>query len=389
MNAGNRSILLCLLAAFFVAAWGLDTRAAEPGKARVYFGTYTNQKSKGIYVAELDLASGKLGPVELAAEIARPPFLAIHPSRPLLYSVGEMLDAQGKKIGAVNAFSVDPKTGKLALLNQQSAEGAGPCHLAVDGSGKNVLVANYRDGTIACLPILGDGKVAKATSKIQHEGSSVNPRRQQGPHAHSINVDPANRFAFVADLGLDKVLIYDFDCKKGTLKPNSPPFAKVDPGGGPRHFAFHPSGRFAYVINELLSTVTAFAYDADKGSLKSLQTISTLPKGFSGDNSTAEVLVHPSGKFLYGSNRGHDSIAMFAIDTKTGKLTHIGNESTQGKRPRNFGIDPTGAFLLAANQDSDTVVVFRVDSKTGVLQPTGQTVSVPTPVCVRMVPVER
>jgi 6-phosphogluconolactonase len=259
----------------------------------------------------------------------------------------------------------------------------------VDKEGKNVLVANYGGGSVAALPIQADGRLREASSFIQHKGSSVNPKRQEGPHAHSINLDTANRFACAADLGLDQVLVYQFDATKGTLTPHTPPFAAVAPGAGPRHFAFHPSGRYAYVINEMNSTVTAFTYDAQQGTLKELHTLSTLPAGFKGNNSTAEVQVHPSGKFLYGSNRGHDSIAIFTIDQDTGRLTAAGHELTQGRTPRNFGIDPTGSYLLAANQATDTIVVFRIDPQTGNLKATGQTVSMPTPVCVKFVPIGR
>jgi 6-phosphogluconolactonase len=236
------------------------------------------------------------------------------------------------------------------------------------------------------LPILGDGKLGEATGFYQHQGSSVNPKRQEGPHAHSINLDAANRFAFAADLGLDKVLVYRFDPTHGTLTPNEPPSATVPPGAGPRHFAFHPSGKYAYVINEIGNTVTAFAYDAKSGTLRDLQNISTLPEDFKGTSYTAEVVVHPSGKFLYGSNRGHDSIAIFQIDQTTGKLTSVGQESTKGKTPRNFNVDPTGQYLLAANQGSNSIAVFRIDRLTGKLTATGQVLNVPAPVCIKFMP---
>jgi 6-phosphogluconolactonase len=257
--------------------------------------------------------------------------------------------------------------------------------VSVDHAGRNVLVANYGGGSVSVLPIGDDGRLGEATAFIQHEGSSVDPRRQTAPHAHSINVDPDNRFAFVADLGLDRVMIYRFDSQQGTLAANDPPWASVAPGAGPRHFAFQPGGRFAYVINELQSTVTAFAYDAARGALQEIQTLPTLPDDFSGSNTTAEIQVHPSGRFLYGSNRGHDSIAVYAIDADSGRLRFVEHESTQGDLPRNFGIDPSGRFLLAANQGSDSVVVFRIDGATGALTPTGQSIEVASPVCVRMV----
>ena len=361
---------------------------ANAKELMVYFGTFTKKGSKGIYVSRLDLTTGKLSAPKLAVETTNPGFLAIHPNRKFLYAVGDLNPPEDKTTsGGVNAFSIDSKTGKLTFLNQQSSSGRGPAHLVVDKSGRCVLVANYGGGSISAIPIQKDGRLGKPTASVQHTGSSVNPARQKDPHAHSINIDPENRFAFVADLGLDKVMIYKLDAAKGTLVAHDPAFASVTPGAGPRHFAFHSNGRFAYVINEMLCTVTAFSYDAKRGELKSVQEISTLPEGQKVEPglSTAEVQVHPSGKFLYGSNRGHDSIAVFAIDEKTGKLTSVQNESTQGKVPRNFGIDPSGKFLLAANQDSDTVVVFRIDPKSGRLEATGQKIDVPMPVCVKFV----
>lgn len=354
----------------------------------VYFGTYTGSKSKGIYVAKMDGESGKLSDLQLAAETANPSFLAIHPERRFLYAVGEINDFGGKKTGAVSGFAIEPSTGKLTSMNQQPSGGAGPCHLVVDKTGRAVLVANYGSGTVASLPIGKDGWLEEPTSVIQHKGSSVNPKRQEGPHAHSINLDANNRFAVAADLGLDKLLIYKLTPSTATLVPNDPAEAVVEPGSGPRHFAFHINSRYAYVINEMKCTVTAFRYGSNRGELKDFQTISTLPpeqtvqSGFS----TAEVQVHPSGKFLYGSNRGHDSIVVFAINSANGYLKYIENEPTQGKTPRNFGIDPTGKFLLAANQNSDTVVVFKIDPQTGELNPAGDPFKVPAPVCVKFLP---
>jgi 6-phosphogluconolactonase len=252
-----------------------------------------------------------------------------------------------------------------------------------------VLVANYSGGSVSVLPIREDGTLGAATAFVQHEGSGADQRRQQGPHAHSINLDAANRFAFVADLGLDKIMIYRFDPAAGTLAANDPAWATLAPGSGPRHFAFHPSGKFAYVINEMKSTLTAFRYEAARGALDELQTVSTLPAGPVEGNTTAEVQVHPTGKFVYGSNRGHDSIAVFAVDAASGRLKLVQNESTQGKTPRNFGIDPTGHFLLACNQGSNSIVGFRIDQQTGELTPTGQKLEVPSPVCVKFMVVER
>ena len=379
-----------IVAAFLVAGFGgLSPLAVHQtvDDMLVYFGTYTGAKSKsqGIYVSRLDLASGALTAPELAAETTSPSFLALHPARDFLYSVNEVGTFEGKPGGSVSAFAIARGTGTLSLLNQQSSAGAGPAHLVVDKSGKNVLVANYGGGSVAVLPIQPDGTLKPASAFIQHTGSSVNLQRQKQPHAHSINVDPPNRLAYVADLGLDKVLIYRFNAEKGSLVANDPPFASVEGGAGPRHFAFHPKGRFAYVINEMHCTVTAFAVDPRRGALKELQTISTLPAGQSvaSGYSTAEVQVHPSGRFLYGSNRGHDSIAVFAIDQTSGRLTHLQNEPTQGSTPRGFGIDPTGTYLLAGNQRSDSVIVFRIDRETGRLTPAGHKIEIGSPVCVK------
>ncbi len=362
---------------------------AQPTVFWLYAGTYTSdasEGSKGIYLLELDLRKGVLSAPRLAAKATNPSFLAIHPSRRFLYSVNELSEFDGRKGGAITAFAIDQTHGTLTPLNHQSSGGSGPCHLVVDRLGKNVLVANYGSGSVACLPIAPDGRLGPETSFIQHRGSGANPERQQGPHAHSINLDAEGRFAVAADLGLDKVFIYRFDATSGKLAPNDPAFVKVAAESGPRHFAFHPGGRFGYVINEMANTVTAFAYDAEKGLLTEIQTISTLPADFKGKSYTAEVQVHPSGKFLYGSNRGHDSIAIFAIEPSTGKLSAAGFEPTGGKNPRNFAIDPTGAFLLAENQDSNTIVVFRIDPQTGALRPTGQTVGLPKAVCIKMIP---
>ena len=357
-----------------------------PQKWWVYVGTYPGGGSKGIYRCEMDLASGKLTSPQPAAETPTPSFLAIAPGHHFLYAVNEVADFKGGKTGAVSAFAIDTKSGDLTPLNQRSSGGPGPCHLAVDNRGKHVLAANYAGGSVCVLPIKDDGSLGKATAFEQHHGKSVNAERQEGPHGHCVTLDAANRFAFVCDLGLDKVMVYRLDAKDGTLTPNDPPALTIAAGSGPRHLAFHPNGRYAYVINELKSTLTACSYDGKRGVLKTLQTVSTLPEDFTGENTTAEVAVHPSGKFLYGSNRGHNSIVTFAIDPETGKLTYVARQRKEIKTPRSFGIDPTGAYLIAANQDSNSLVVFRIDAKTGELKPTGIKVEVPMPVCVIMIP---
>lgn len=355
----------------------------------VYFGTYTGAKSKGIYVSRFDAATGGLSEPMLAAETRNPSFLAVHPNRRFLYAVGELNEFQGQRAGAVSAFSLEARTGKLTLLNQQSSGDQGPCHVALDSKGRCVLVANYGSGTVASLPVSKDGRLAEAASTVQHTGSSVNPQRQTGPHAHHIVADAGDRFVLACDLGLDKVLLYRLDARSARLWPHDPPFASVAPGAGPRHLVFAPKGRFVYVINELNSTLTAFAYNARRGEMTEVQTVSTLPAGFSGNNSCAEIEMHPSGKFVYGSNRGHDSLAIFGADQKSGKLSLVEHQPTRGRTPRHFAIDPTGRWLLAENQGSDSVVVFEIDRKTGRLRATGQSVTVGSPVCAVFVPARR
>ena len=374
---------LTLVAPFVFFGAAAIAAPPEGNEIAVYVGTYTGPKSKGIYLSRLDLASGKLSAPTLAAETEQPSFLALHPNRQFLYAVNET--GEGRRgTGQVTGFAVG-SDGKLTQLNQQPSRGSAPCHLVVDRAGKTLLLANYGGGSVAAFPIGPDGRLGESSAFVQHSGSSTNPQRQKSPHAHSINLDAANRFAVAADLGLDKVLVYRFDAVKGTLSPNEPPSTSVQAGSGPRHFAFHPNGRNAYVINEIASTVTAFQYDAAQGVLKEVQTLSTLPKGYTGNTSTAEVQVHPSGKFLYGSNRGHDSIAVFAIEAN-GNLRYVENTPTGGRTPRNFGISPDGKYLLAANQQSDNVVVFKIDSKSGRLTSTGNTLEVPSPVCVKFLP---
>jgi 6-phosphogluconolactonase len=359
-----------------------------PEDTLVYVGTYTGQKSKGIYLYKLkstgleDAQNPTLVPLGLAAEIASPSFLEIDPERRLLFAVNEMNELDGRRTGGVSAFSIDPTTGKLTLINQQASMGTGPCHLVLDRQRRNLLVANYGSGSAAVLPVGPDGRLGEASDVEQHAGSSVNPRRQEGPHAHCVTFDPAGRFLFVCDLGLDKVMIYRFDAEQGKLSPHDPAFATLKPGAGPRHMAFRPDGRFAYVINELDSTITAFAYDAQAGKLTEVQTVSTLPPQFVGSNTTAEIAVHPNGKFVYGSNRGHDSVALFEIDEDAGTLTFVKEQSAGGKTPRHFGIDRQGEHLIIANQNTDTLLVCRIDGGNGRLMPSGVFVDSPSPVCV-------
>jgi len=385
------AILALSAAPLLFFATAAPTQKRTPDKPYlVYVGTYTNKTtSKGIYAYLFDPVIGKLNALGVAAESEDPSFLAVHPNSKYLYAVNEIDHFGGQKSGAVSSFAIDSKSGKLALLNQASTQGAGPCYISLDKTGKFVLVANYDGGSIAVFPIREDGSLASASAFVQHSGSSVDKERQEGPHAHWIGTSPDNRFVLAADLGLDEILIYRFNSAKGTLAPDAPPFAKLNPGAGPRHLAFHPNGKFAYVLTEMGSSVTAFAYKANKGSLSPLQTVSTLSilrKDYSGVKEAAEIAVHPNGKFLYASNRaGIDSISTFSIDPVKGTLKLKDEFPTMGKTPRNFAIDPTGKFLLAANQESNNIVIFRIDSTTGALSPTGEIAEVPAPVCITFV----
>jgi 6-phosphogluconolactonase len=362
--------------------------AVSPEDTLVYVGTYTDRKipSRGIYAYRLQPGSRTLAPVGLAAESRNPSFLAIDAGRQLLFAVNELDEFEGKPTGAVSAFAIDRATGMLRLINQRPSMGRAPCHLVLDKSGRHLLVANYTSGTVAVLPVAADGRLGDATAVVQHAGSSVNPRRQQGPHAHCMTFDPAHRFVFACDLGLDKVLAYRFDADRGTLTPHDPPFATVKPGAGPRHMAFRPDGRFAYVLNELDSTVTTFAYDASAGAMKEVATVSTLPPDSKGSNSGAEIAMHPSGRYVYASNRGHDSVAVFAIDPGKGTLTFIAAEPSGGRAPRHFGLDASGRVMTIAGQDSGTLLTGAIDPESGRFQPSGPPVSAPTPVFVGFLP---
>ena len=367
-------------------------KAAGAIPTLVYVGTYTGAKSKGIYVFSLRTSGNEVSqnitlvPMGLAAETPNPSFIELDIKRRLLFAVNEIDEFEGKPTGSVSAFSIDSKTGKLTLINQRPSMGKGPCHLILDKEGKNLLLANYGTGSVAVFPVAADGRLGEATSVIQHSGSSINRERQEGPHAHGVALDAANQFAFVTDLGLDKVMIYKFDAKQGKLTPNEPAFAKLKPGAGPRHIEFRPDGRFAYVINELDSTVTAFAYDATRGALTEVQTITTLPGYYDGPNTTAEIGIHPTGKYLYASNRGHNSVVLFNIDKDKGTLEYVEEQGTGGSTPRHFGIQPSGQHMAIGNQNSDTVLASRIDAGNGRLKPSGIFAEVGSPVCMKFLP---
>ncbi len=378
------------LVLFGLSAVCLGTGTERHTKYLVYVGTYTENgsESKGIYAYRFDANTARLTPIGLAAQTANPSFLVAHPNQRFVYAVNELSNYKGEKSGAVSAFAIDRATGKLTLLNQLASRGGDPCYITVDKSGKYVLLANYGGGSVAVFPILEDGRLGEASAFVQHTGHGTNPQRQEAPHTHSIDLSTDNRFAIVDDLGLDESLVYAFDSTKGSLANNYPTIAKADPGAGPRHFALHPDGKFAYVINEMESAVSAFSYEPTAGELQPLQTISTLPKNFSGPSQAAEIEIAPSGKFLYASNRGHDSIAVFAIDGNKGTLTPVEYVSTKGASPRSFEISPTGSLLFAANEKSDNIVLFHINQGTGRLTPTGKVLDVAQPVCVKFVAID-
>lgn len=378
----HRAVNAAFLAAL-LASCGSDEPMppnANDSQSLMYVGTYTRETSAGIYAYRFDSESRTAEDIGLVAEMREPSFLALHPTGQYLYAVSETDDFDEDGSGSVVSFRVSANSGALTKLNEVSSRGGWPCHLNVDASGSMLIVANYKGGNVASFPINEDGSLGEASSFFQHEGSSVH-ERQDRPHAHSADFSADNRFAFFSDLGLDQVKIYQADPEAGTLAPHDQPSVSVEAGSGPRHFALHPGGQRAYGLNELASTVTVYDYEAETGALSVAQTVSTLPEGFEGENYTAEIHVHPSGKFVYASNRGHDSIAIFAIDPSTRRLTPKEQVATNGNWPRNFSFSPDGRYLVVANQNSDNIVVFALDEVTGALTPTGVELSIDAPVC--------
>ncbi|MFN8940152.1 MAG: lactonase family protein [Acidobacteriota bacterium] len=378
-NPPNRLLIFLPALALLLAPLAALVSAAKP-EYIIYVGTYTRQHSKGIYAYRYHPDSRQLTSLGLAAGTKNPSFLTIHPNRKYLYAVNEG-DA------SVSAFAIEGPNGQLRELNVVPSGGGVPCHLVVEKTGKYLLLANYGSGnSVAAFPIQPDGSLGEPSSLMAHRGSSIGSR-QRGPHAHAAVLSPDHRFLFVPDLGLDQVFGYLVDSKQGKLTPADPPATPITPGSGPRHMAFHPNGKFAYVNSEMGSLVTAFAFTPAAGRLRQFQVISTLPRGFAKPNNTAEIEVHPNGKFLYVSNRGHDSIAVFRVDAKTGKLTFLEHAPSQGSIPRNFAIDPTGNYMFVANQNTGNIALLKIDQKNGRLTPSGETVAVDAPVCVIFHPV--
>ncbi|AFK03143.1 protein of unknown function DUF2394 [Emticicia oligotrophica DSM 17448] len=390
-----KNIISGLLCSFFLCPQiGISQNTTEQ---YLLVGTYTRKNSEGIYVYKFNLNTGDFSRVSVASGIKNPSFLAVSPNQKFVYAVSEISD------GIVYSYSFDKNTGMLTNLNTQSAGGADPCHISVDKTGKWVLVGNYSGGNLSILPVEPNGSLSAASQTINHSGSGPNKGRQEKPHVHSVNISPNNRDVFVPDLGIDKIMTYSLNAQNGKLVEGKPAFTKVADGSGPRHFTIHPNGKFAYVIQELSSTVTAFNYVS--GKLSPIQTITTLAKDFKYKNKSfcADIHISPDGKFLYGSNRfvdaGNkngifapnnttDTIVIYSIDPKTGKLTYIGNEPVLGKIPRNFMITPNGKFVLVANQETDNITIFNRDVKTGKLSPTGKQIEVPVPVCLKMIDVK-
>jgi 6-phosphogluconolactonase len=364
----------------------------------VFVGTYTESikfgtgnilsgKGEGIYILTFDSSTGKLEHYRTVKDIVNPSYFCLRTNNRFVYVVNELKHYDGKASGSVSAFELNQENMSLRLLNKQPTQGTDPCHICLDNAEKHVFVSNFMSGSVCVFPILDDGSLGEASQFIQHSGSSKDPVRQTGPHAHSLTFDSRNQFAFVPDLGIDKLVVYKHDAATGSLMRGIAADYSLPPGSGPRHFTFHPNGRFAYLINELASGIMVFSYDQRTGSLRELQNVSTVPETFRGDNTCADIHIPVTGRFVYGSNRGHDSIVIYRIDETTGLLTYIGHEKTGGKTPRNFAIDPAGHFLLIANQDSDTLVTFCIDQETGKLSPASN-ITVPTPVCVKCVTIE-
>ena len=373
-----------LIPILVVAMLSHTVQATNADEPLVFISSFAAGDKGAINAYQLEPTTGILKPIHKTGDVENPFFMAVSRDQKLLYSIHAKTFG-GQEPEQVAAYAIEGRTGRLKLLNRQSTRGTASCYLDVDATGKSVLVANYSTGNIASLPVNKDGSLGEAASFFQHAGSSVDPARQKGPYAHCIVVSPDNRFALAADLGLDQVLSYRLDAATAKLSPNTPPFVKTPPGAGPRHLTFHPNGRHVYVINELKSSVTLFDYVTESGTLTERQTISTLPSDFAGTSHCADLKITPNGQFLYGTNRGHDSIAVYRIG-EDGRLTLIGIESSLGKGPQNLVVAANGTLLLCANLPGNNVAVFRIDPQTGGLKSVGEPVSILSPSCIRLLP---
>ncbi|WP_372635691.1 beta-propeller fold lactonase family protein [Fodinibius sp.] len=349
----------------------------------IYVGTFAGRGGEGLYVYEFDRETGALDQLQTVSDREAPDFQALHPEGTYLYSVSDEAFAEDSDHGTISAYRIDRETGMLSLINEQSVEGQGPAHVSVDPKGRFAYVSNYSGGNLSVFAIdPEDGSLGQAVDVVQHEGNSVNKERQNAPHVHSAIPSADGRFIYVSDLGTDRIMIYEVDQNSGELNPAEVPYAESTPGSGPRHFTFHPDSNYAYSAEELSSTVAVFQTDPSTGALTEIQRISMLPETYEEPgNSAADIHISPDGRFLYASNRGHDSLVLYEIDQNSGKLSLVGHEPTRGGHPRNFMIDREGTYVLVANMDDDNIVVFERNKATGELSYTGQQIEVPMPVC--------
>jgi 6-phosphogluconolactonase len=371
-----KGFISCVFALTTLVAGGIAARLPTLAERLIYIGTYTGETSKGIYAFRFDDSSGGLTPLGLVAETPSPSFLTASANGRFVFAVNELQTFGGAAGGSVTSFAVDPATAKLTEISVQPSRGAGPCHLALDRTGRYLAVANYGGGNYSLFPVGADGRLQPAASVVAGEGAEAGAKAL----GHAVGFDAGNRFLVTADKGLNKMLVYRFDVSTGALTPNQPPAAGLPTGSGPRHFSFHPNGRWLFTISEQAATITSFLWDQKSGTLTASGSVPTRPEGVT-TGSTAEIAVHPSGRFVYGSNRGHDSIAVFSVGID-GELTFVEHESTRGQTPRNFALDPSGRWLIAANQRSGTLAVFSIDQTSGALAPVGPLATVGSPVSI-------
>lgn len=384
MNISLNGILSVFFLFFAIAGCSeSETETAEPSPKEIFYvGTFEGRGSEGLYVFEFDRNEESFRHIQTVSGRQGPNFQAVHPGGEYLYSVSDDPVDPEQGESTISAYKIDRETGELTLINEQPVDGSGICHVSADPLGKFVYVANYGSGSLSSFIVSDDGSLSGAADRVQHEGSSVNEQRQRAPHAHSTIPSPDGRFIYASDLGIDKIMIYEVDRETGELNPAETPWFDVEPGAGPRHFTFHPDGNYAYSVEELTSTVTALSVDDATGALMEVERVDMLPDDFEEDSWAADIHISPDGRFLYASNRGHDSLVIFEIDPATGRLNLTGHESTRGGHPRNFGIDAGGEYVFVANRDDDHVVLFKRDTETGMLSFTGEEMEVPMAVCV-------
>lgn len=377
-----RSVILLSLLSLIVNPLPAQ-QSVGAGTVRLYIGTFSVRGSEGIYVYDWDLNTGQFQEIQTLSGRESPSFLTIHPNGKYLYSANREGIVEGENWGSVSAYAIDQATGKLSVLNDRSAFGAGACHVNTDHTGRLLYVSNYGEGNFTVYPILENGRIGENKYNFQYEGRGPNANRQEKPHLHSAMPSPDNRYVFAADLGTDRLYAYRVKARRAKLKPAKTPWVEIEPGGGPRHFTFHPNGKWVYVAEELSAHVTAFQYNAGRGAMRKIQRLSTLPEGYDDPSFCADIHVHPNGRFLYVSNRGHNSLAIYRIDQQTGRLSLIDTPGVEGNWPRNFLISPDGRWCLVANERSDNIAVFSIDGESGKLTFTGRELNIPSPVCLK------